>query len=113
MHPAFHEGLAGSPLRLRNLILMVRENKIDTADMKVKCLAQRVHRHRRAFDVPPWSPIPELAGPGRLSVPGCLPEREVPRVLFRVLVLIQPFTCSRNVPVEVDLRKLAVSREGS
>ena len=58
VHPVIrhHAGVEGAA-RLRDLVLVMREHKIDAAAVDVEGFAEMLPRHRRAFDVP--------AGPAR------------------------------------------------
>src|SRR6516165_12122455 len=67
---------------LGNLVLMVRENQIETAAMNVESLAEFGLAHRRAFDVPARSAAPPRAVPAGHVLARRLPQHEVARVLF-------------------------------
>ena len=52
VHPVPREGLVGRGLALRNLVFVVRKHQVFAARVQVEALAQVLHRHRRALDVP-------------------------------------------------------------
>ena len=52
VHPVAHEGLASEAFRLSDLRLVVRENEIAAAAVDGEALAQVLHAHCRAFDMP-------------------------------------------------------------
>src|ERR1700726_4813712 len=56
MEPVANEGLSGCPFALRNLVLVVREDVVDAAGVNVEALAQVLHAHGGALDVPAWPP---------------------------------------------------------
>src|SRR5512147_495972 len=69
--------------RLRDLVLMVREDEVDAAAMDVEGLAEMLPRHGRAFDMPAGTPRCRDAGrrrPRRLAWLRRLPQNEVHRV---------------------------------
>src|SRR5260370_21978150 len=47
-----HERLARRALRLRNLVLMMDRDMVEAARMNIERLAEVLHRHRRALDMP-------------------------------------------------------------
>src|SRR5260370_2983533 len=47
-----HERLARRALRLRNLVLMIDRDMVEAARMNIERLAEVLHRHRRALDMP-------------------------------------------------------------
>ncbi len=90
MHPVTHERLSAGGLTLGNLVLMVREDVIHPAGMKVKAFAQVFRRHGRTFDMPSRPP----PAPGRipyhvpvLGIP-CLPQGEIRDILLLILVML-------------------------
>ena len=85
VHPVMDKGLSVGTFRLRDLILMVRENKILSAGMNVDGLAKIFSRHHRALNVPAGTAIAPRRLPVGLSVLLRLPENEVQRVSFLIL----------------------------
>src|SRR2546421_12568685 len=57
VQPIADERLVGGGLALRDLVFVVRKDVVHAAGMDVEALAQVLHAHRRALDVP--------AGPAR------------------------------------------------
>src|SRR5205807_879841 len=80
VEPVAGEGaLAEGPLRLRDLVLVVREDEVTAATVDVERLAQVAVHHGRALDVPAGAPGAPGAVPGRLARLRAFPEREVER----------------------------------
>ena len=79
-------GLPGRRLALRDLVLVVREDDVHAAAVDVEGLAQVLHAHRRALDVPARPARAPGRVPRRLARLGALPEDEVAHVLLAVLV---------------------------
>mmetsp|Transcript_33208 Transcript_33208/g.77616 ORF Transcript_33208/g.77616 Transcript_33208/m.77616 type:complete len:231 (-) Transcript_33208:477-1169(-) len=69
-------------LRLRHLVLVVRELEVGAARVEVHLIAQQLRRHRRALDVPAGPPLAPWRRPRRLARLGALPEREIRRRLL-------------------------------
>ena len=86
MHPDRHDLVPHRALRLRDLALVVRELVVVAAGVDVEALAEVLHRHRRALDVPAREAIAPRGGPFQgAMVAGRLPQREVLRMaLVRV-----------------------------
>src|SRR4029079_9872550 len=76
VHPGPDEGLPGRRLALGDLVLVVRKDQLPPARVDVKRLAEVLHAHRRALDVPAGAPAPDGRIPGRLAPPGALSPRE-------------------------------------
>ena len=102
MHPQLRELVAES-FRLRDLVLVMREDEVEPAAVDLEHRPEHVLRHDGAFDVPAGPP----ASPGRLPprvLAGLvrLPEREVARILLarvRLLVLDLIGTLAREPSV--------------
>src|SRR5439155_26445242 len=87
VHPVADEGLAGPALALRDLVLVVGEDEVLPAAVEVEGLAEVLHAHGRALDVPARAAPAERGvplRPFRLVLLG-FPEHEVPGVLLVVL----------------------------
>src|SRR5512133_333495 len=82
MHPVAGEGLAGVALRLRDLVLVMREDQVVAAAMDIDLLAQVTQVHRRALNVPARPSLAPGAVPTGLARLGRLPEGEITFVLF-------------------------------
>ena len=111
VHPRLHELLARGGLRLGDLVLVVREEVVDAARVQVERLAEVLHGHRGALDVPAGAAAPPRGVPADRSVRRLprLPEREVADVLLVVFVRRAPQ--ARALVVEVDVGELAVAGE--
>jgi hypothetical protein len=58
---------------------VVRKDEVDRAGVDVERLAEEVHRHRGALEVPAGAPFADRRLPGGLIVLLRLPENEVAR----------------------------------
>ena len=56
VQPGANEALPCGRLRLRDLIFVMWEDEINAAGVQVKAFAEITHAHRRALQVPTWSP---------------------------------------------------------
>src|SRR5262249_1711087 len=105
MEPETGEGEPGRRLGLGELVLVVREKKVDASGMDVERLSQILHGHRGALDVPAGPSSPKWGGPGRAHAfvlrLGSLPEGEVSRGLLVVLVRGHSGTWPQAGSVEV------------
>src|SRR5579885_1610858 len=52
VHPVVRERLARRSFRLRDFVLVMRKDQVLAAEMDVERIAQILHRHGRALDVP-------------------------------------------------------------
>src|SRR5262249_42239460 len=87
MNPKANEGPPGHGLALRDFIFMMRKDVVDAAAMDVERVAEILHRHGGTFDMPTGTSLAERRGPSRLfQLLGGLPQGEVARLLFLVLV---------------------------
>src|SRR2546422_9775430 len=97
MHPILYERAARRlqtrPFTLRNLVLMMRENKIFAAQVQIETGAENLHAHRAALDVPAGAAIAPRTRPKYLPVLGRarLPEREISDGFFGVIIALHPF----------------------
>ena len=111
VHPDARERVARG-LRLRALVLVVREDEVETASVDPERRPELVQRHRRALDVPPRASAPPRRVPGRvLARLRGLPQGEVPRVLLagvRLRVLHLVGTLAREAPVAGEARDAEV-----
>ncbi len=105
----------GRPLRLRNLVFVVRKNEIHAPAVDVERVAEMLASHRRALQMParaaesPWR-LPGGAGALILGL-GRLPEGKVSYV-FLVIVVRRDAGARLDLP-RVQPRELAVAREPS
>ena len=111
MHPGRDDLVTDGRLRLRDLVLVVGELVVVAARVDVEAVAEVLHRHRRALDVPPGVAVAPRARPLQRAVgAGLLPQREVLGVTL-VRVDRHLLTVSRAEPVERVARELAVAGE--
>ena len=110
--PVRHHRMAHGALGLGDLVLVVREDQVDPAGVDVEPLAEVLHRHRRALDVPAGEAFTPRAVPSHEPVRArLLPEREVgvellPGVDLELLAVSGPKL------VERVARELPVALEG-
>src|ERR1700751_4577116 len=89
--------------RLRDLVLVVRELKVEPAAVDLEARPEVLLRHRRALDVPARpAPPPRRVPPRVLARLVRLPEREIARILLQrvrllLLHLVRPL--ARQLPV--------------
>src|SRR5216683_427716 len=87
-----HERLARRALRLRNLILMMDRDMVEAARMNIERLAEVLHRHRRALDMPSRVPASPRTVPLHQMVRLVeYPQRKVVRA-FLVRRMFKPLT---------------------
>ena len=87
VNPESDEGTACRSLALGDLVFMMRKEKINPATMKIECIAKILHRHCRTLEMPARPAFAERRGPtGLPRILRCLPQDEIPRLLFFVLV---------------------------
>ena len=97
-------------LRLRPLVLVVREDEVEPAAVDPELRPERLLGHRRALDVPARpARAPRRLPRGVLALLRRLPEREVARVLLQrarllVLDLVGPLARERAVAREAARR---------
>ena len=112
VQPGVDELMAGGRLALGDFVVVVREDIVHPAGVQVEGLAQILHAHGRALDVParpaaaPRGVPPHVA---ILLIPG-LPQGEVGHVVLLVFVLGHPG--ARLHARFVQAGQAAVGREG-
>src|SRR5688572_6606747 len=112
VNPVAGKLVSGGAFALRDLVFVMGKDQIDATGMDIKSLAEILHRHRRTLDVPAGPPTSEFGIPcGLIRTGSRLPQREVARVFFFVLVGIDAFAGPGDVAGKVDLRQLTVFRE--
>ena len=77
VHPVFGKRLARRALGLGDLVFVVREDEVHAAAVDVKRLAEVLHAHGRALDVPAGTAHAPRALPRRLAGLLRLPEGKV------------------------------------
>ena len=86
VHPVAGKGLVGHALALRDLVFVVREHQVFAAGVQVEALAQVLHGHGGALDVPAGTAAADGGIPGGFAGLGGLPEGEVAGRVLLVLV---------------------------
>ena len=86
LHEIVYKGFAGSGFGLGYFVLVVGEEKINAARVDIEGLAEVLHRHGRALDVPARAAFPEGRLPRGLARIFELPEREIAHAPFVVFV---------------------------
>ena len=112
MHPVICEGLAVGCLRLRDLILVMRENKVLTACMDINLLTQVLFGHDRALNMPARTALAPWGLPVRLTILFRFPEDEIGRILLVLLAGYFEFTEARHHLIQVFMGQLSVALEG-
>ena len=107
LDPVAREGLSGRRLGLRDLVLVMREDQVLPPSVEIEGLAEVLHRHRGALDVPSRAPRTPRARPGGLAGLGAFPEREIERVALH-LSHLDPHPLAQVV--HLAPRELAVLR---
>ena len=108
--PAAHEGLPRGAFGLGDLVLVVRKDQVLAPAVEVKGLAQVLHSHDGALDVPARPAGAPRGWPRGLAGLGRLPQREVERV---ALALVDIHPRSRLELVEILARELSIRREAA
>ena len=85
MHPVMYERLAGRALGLSDFVFVVREQQILAAAVYVDRLAQILHAHRGALDMPAGATHSPRAGPGGFAGLLRLPQGEVHRMSLGII----------------------------
>src|SRR5919197_3829068 len=95
-------------LTLRDLVFVVREDEVSAAPVDIELVTQRLPGHRGALDVPAGSARSPRARPGRLTLPGALPQGEVARVALSRLELL---ACRDELAIQVAAAEFPVPRK--
>ena len=109
VEPVADERLPAAGLALRDLVLVMGEDVVDTARVDIECLAEILEAHGRALDVPSRPAGPEGAVPVRLVFLPCLPQNKIAGRLLLVFVGVDPRTIEQLAPL--DSRQTTVIRE--
>ena len=111
MHPMACKWLVRDALALRNLVFVVREHQVFAAGVQVEALAQKLHSHGRALQMPSRPPAANGRIPRCLAGLGGLPQRKISRRIFLVLIQID----ARAVfhPGQIFFAQLAILGKGS
>ena len=109
VQPGAHELLAGGGFALRDFVFVVRKGEIDAAGVNIERVAQILHGHRGALDVPAGASRPDPRLPEMLAGFRRLPQREIARVVL--FVLIHVHARAGLHPGHIDLGKSSVRRK--
>src|ERR1700730_11834783 len=110
VHPVTDERLFGCGLALCDLVLVVGKDVVDAAGMDVEALAQVLHAHGGALDVPAGAPNAERRLPRLLTRLARLPQHEVARLVLAIVVDIDAGAGLQSRVVKVS--ELAVPWKG-
>src|SRR5579885_3472330 len=109
MHPVVDVALAGKALALRDLVLVVRKDIIHATCMDIEMLAQVLHRHRAALDMPAGEATAPGTFPGHLAARfSGFPER---KILWIVLLRILALAHTLQHVLKLIARELSIRRE--
>src|SRR5689334_23916994 len=101
VNPVTNELFARRAFALRDLVFVMRKNEIDAAGVNIETLAEILHRHRRALDMPARTAASDVSVPRRFGVARWFfPQGEVARVFFLILVGIDAFARASDVTGE-------------
>src|SRR5436190_24383464 len=106
VHPVTDERFPGRSFALRDLVLVMRKDEIDGAGVDVERLAEELHRHRGALEMPAGTTFAERCLPRRLVFLLRFPEDEIARRLLLVLVVFDAAVFA--AAIDLHLRELAV-----
>ena len=86
VHPVAHSGLPFGRNALCNLALMMWEEQIHPSSMNIELLAQVLHPHSRALQMPPREAFTPWRRPTHNMLrTSFFPQREVQRISFTLL----------------------------
>src|SRR5262245_8010106 len=116
VQPIPHEGLAGSALGLRDLVLVMGEYQVFPTGVNVERLAEFFDAHGGALDVPTGATFAPRSSPdgahAAIFFAGRLPERKVTSVFLAIFIGVHGTagsqTSARAHILELDARELAV-----
>ena len=110
--PDRHDLMADRSFGLGDLVLVVWELVVVAAGVDVEPLAEVLHRHRRALDMPAGEAVTPGTRPPEGPVgSGLLPEREILRVALRSGSTASSWRCPARSLIERVARELPVARE--
>ena len=109
VEPETGEGLSRERFRLCDLVFMVREDEIFSPGVQVEALAQFLHRHDGALQVPTGASRPDRSIPGSLTRLGRLPQRKVAGAVF--VIFVNVYAGSVEHPAEIFLREFPILRK--
>jgi len=101
--PVAHEWTAGGAFALGDFVFMMRKDQIDAAQMQIESLAEILHRHGRAFDMPTRPATADAGFPGGFALfRRGFPEGEVASVFLLVLVGVNALAGAGDVAREIN-----------
>ncbi len=111
VHPIPDKRFPAGRFALRNFVLMMRENIINTPGMQIKALAKILGRHRRTLDMPPWPAPPPRGIPRHIAILliPCFPQGEVGNILLLIFIVLNPRPGSQ--PRHIQMRQFPVGRK--
>src|SRR5260370_16912632 len=99
LKPVTHELFSGGAFALGDLVFVMRKHQIDSARVQIESLAEILHRHRGAFNVPTRTPAADGCFPSRFSLfPRSFPHTQIPPSFLSILSRAHPFPPSPHVP---------------
>src|SRR5690348_12167879 len=107
--PVADERLGGGAFALGNFIFVMRKGEVDSAGVDVDGVAEILHGHGGAFDVPAGAAGTDFGFPEMLAGFGSFPEGEVAGAFFFVTIVVD--ASAGLDATEIDFRKLAVFRK--
>src|SRR5262249_57555932 len=87
------------------------EDQVNAAGVNVERLAERFHRHRRAFDVPTGTALAQFRLPERLARLRGFPQHKITDVFLVIFVGVNTLTGACDVALKLHLRQPPVSLE--
>src|SRR6185369_14030157 len=112
VNPKTNEWFSSRAFGLRDLIFVMRKDQIDTAAVNVERLAEVLHRHRRAFEVPTRTALAKRRLPARLLLLfRLLPQNEVSRVILFVFIRID--SRAEDIGFKFQTGKFSITRKGT
>src|SRR5258708_24349294 len=108
MKPGTGKRLSRQRLRLRDFVFVMWEDKVFPTSVQIEAVAQFLHRHDRAFEVPAGASSTNRGFPESLSRLGRLPQRKVACAVFIVFVNVDAGPIEH--PAEIFLLKFSILR---
>src|SRR5260370_24242990 len=109
MQPVAHERLAGGAFALSDFVLVMRKCQVDSTGVNIQGLSEILHGHCGALNVPARSAGSDRSLPEVLSRFRGFPQREIPRALLFVAVVVDAY--SSLYASQIHLLDLSISWE--
>src|ERR1017187_4155696 len=106
MEPIAHEWLSSCRLGLRDFVLMMRKHQIDAPAVDVERVAEILHGHCGALDMPAWASGSDRRFPKMFAGLGRLPQCEVAHIVLIVAIYVHASTGLHAG--HIDFREFAV-----